>query len=127
MEPFQDRHPAKSVSTHSPAATPVQAGASADVGRQPGAAAAFANRRQALARQPWVSYALVLLNVTVWLLTLASGAALLQAPAEKMLAWGGNAASEVQRGQWWRLLTAVFLHSGLMHLTMNMAGLLCTG
>lgn len=103
------------------------ASAGADVRLQPGAAAAFANRRQALARQPWVSYALVLLNVTVWLLTLASGAALLQAPAEKMLAWGGNAASEVQRGQWWRLLTAVFLHSGMMHLTMNMAGLLCTG
>jgi rhomboid protease GluP len=115
------------VSTNTPASTPVQAGAGTDTARQPGTAAAFANRRQALARQPWVSYALVLLNIAVWLLTLASGAALLQAPAEKMLTWGGNAASEVQRGQWWRLLTAVFLHSGLMHLTMNMAGLLCTG
>jgi rhomboid protease GluP len=90
-------------------------------------ALAFANRRRALARQPWVSYALVLLNVAVWLLTLASGAALMQAPADQMLVWGGNAASEVQRGQWWRLLSAVFLHSGLMHLAMNMAALLCTG
>ena len=87
----------------------------------------LANRRRALARQPWVSYALVLLNVAVWLLTLVSGAGLMQAPADKMLVWGGNAASEVQRGDWWRLLTAVFLHSGLMHLAMNMAALLCTG
>jgi rhomboid protease GluP len=94
---------------------------------QPAIALALANRRRALARQPWVSYALALLNVAVWLLILASGAALMQAPAEKMLAWGGNAASEVQRGQWWRLLTAVFLHSGPMHLAMNMAALLCTG
>jgi rhomboid protease GluP len=94
---------------------------------QPAIALAFANRRRALARQPWVSYALVLVNVVVWLLTLATGAALLQAPADKMLVWGGNAASEVQRGQWWRLLTAVFLHSGLMHLAMNMAALLLTG
>ena len=93
----------------------------------PGIALAFANRRRALARQPWVSYALVLVNVAVWLLTLASGAALMQAPANQMLVWGGNAASEVQRGQWWRLLSAVFLHSGLMHLAMNMAALLCTG
>jgi rhomboid protease GluP len=94
---------------------------------QPAIALAFANRRRALARQPWVSYALALINVAVWLLTLASGAALMQAPAEQMLAWGGNAASEVQRGQWWRLLTAVFLHNGLTHLAMNMAALLCTG
>ena len=111
MEPLQDSHRAQSVSTKPLLPAP----------------AALANRRQALARQPWVSYALALLNIAVWLLTLASGAALLQAPAEKMLTWGGNAASEVQRGQWWRLLSAVFLHSGLMHLTMNMAGLLCTG
>ncbi|SMP72080.1 rhomboid family intramembrane serine protease [Noviherbaspirillum suwonense] len=94
---------------------------------QPAIALAFANRRQALARQPWVSYALVLINVAVWLLTLVSGAALMQAPADKMLVWGGNAASEVQRGEWWRLLTAVFLHNGLMHVAMNMAALLCTG
>ena len=94
---------------------------------QPAMALAFANRARALARQPWVSYALVLVNVAVWLLTIASGAALMQAPADTMLVWGGNAASEVQRGDWWRLLTAVFLHSGLMHLAMNMAALLCTG
>lgn len=94
---------------------------------QPSIALAFANRRRALARQPWVSYALVLVNVVIWLLTLASGAALLQAPADQMLVWGGNAASEVQRGDWWRLLSAVFLHSGLMHLAMNMAALLCAG
>ena len=93
----------------------------------PAIALAFANRRRALARHPWVSYALVLLNAAVWLITLASGAALMQAPADKMLVWGGNAASEVQRGQWWRLLSAVFLHSGLMHLATNMVALLCTG
>ena len=103
------------------------AAATQDEPTHPSVALAFANQRRALARQPWVSYALVAVNVAIWLLTVASGAALLQAPADQMLVWGGNAASEVQRGSWWRLLTAVFLHSGLAHLLMNMAALLCTG
>ena len=103
------------------------AAAAQNASTHPAVALAFANQRRALARQPWVSYALVAVNVAIWLLTVASGAALLQAPAGQMLVWGGNAASEVQRGSWWRLLTAVFLHSGVAHLVMNMAALLCTG
>ena len=40
---------------------------------------------------------------------------------------GGNAASEVQRGQWWRLLTSMFLHGGFAHLASNMLGLALAG
>lgn len=87
----------------------------------------FQEKLVALAPTPWVTYAIVCLNVVVWLGTLLTGSGVLGSTAETLLAWGGNAASEVQRGEWWRLLTATFLHSGVIHLGMNMIGLVAAG
>lgn len=87
----------------------------------------FQERLVALAPQTWVTYGLIGLNVLVWGLTVALGGGVLQGSAEQLLAWGGNAASEVQQGEWWRLVTATFLHSGILHLAMNMAGLFALG
>ncbi|WLQ16360.1 rhomboid family intramembrane serine protease [Hahella aquimaris] len=36
-----------------------------------------------------------------------------------MLQWGANFSPATQNGQWWRLATAVFLHFGIIHLTLN--------
>ncbi len=87
----------------------------------------FAAELRALAPVPWVTWGLCAANVLVWLATLALGADFAGSAADKLLQWGGNAASEVQRGQWWRLLSATFLHSGFVHLAMNMVGLLAAG
>lgn len=87
----------------------------------------FQEKLKALAPIPWITYLIIAINILVWGLNVSNGAGVLQAPADKLLLWGGNAASEVQKGEWWRLLTATFLHSGLMHLTMNMIGLFSVG
>ena len=87
----------------------------------------FQERLKAMAPVPWVTYSLVATNVLIWLLTLSMGAGFVTAGADKLLVWGGNATSEVQRGEWWRLLSATFLHSGFMHVTMNMIGLAAAG
>ncbi|MBI5900557.1 MAG: rhomboid family intramembrane serine protease [Rhodocyclales bacterium] len=87
----------------------------------------FQEKLKALGPTPWMTYILIGLNVLIWLGTVALGASIAQAPADRLLAWGGNAASEVQRGEWWRLLTATFLHSGAIHVAMNMLGLYSAG
>jgi len=87
----------------------------------------FQAQLTALAPIPWLTYGLIAINLLIWLLTLSQGAGVLVAGADKLLIWGGNAASEVQRGEWWRLLSATFLHSGLMHVAMNMIGLAAAG
>ncbi|HXU93521.1 MAG TPA: rhomboid family intramembrane serine protease [Gallionella sp.] len=76
---------------------------------------------------PWVTYFLVAANVLIWGAAIVQGANIAHTSADKLLLWGGNAASEVQRGEWWRLFTATFLHGGLMHLFMNMLGLVSIG
>ena len=37
-----------------------------------------------------------------------------------LLSWGANFKPSIINGEWWRLLTCVFLHGGLMHLVLNM-------
>jgi rhomboid protease GluP len=41
--------------------------------------------------------------------------------------WGGLTASLVLAGQWWRIVTANFLHMGIAHLGLNMLGLFYLG
>ncbi|QIM53362.1 rhomboid family intramembrane serine protease [Hydrogenophaga crocea] len=76
---------------------------------------------------PWACAALIALNVLAWLaLGLRGGGWTDVAPAS-LLAHGGNTTSSVQAGEWWRLLSATFLHGGLMHLALNMLGLWFAG
>ena len=83
----------------------------------------FAEQLKALAPRAWVTWGIVALNLAVWAGTLVHGADAVSPTAAQLLALGGNTASEVQQGQWWRLLTAAFLHIGPVHLLLNMLGL----
>lgn len=83
----------------------------------------FQERLKSLAPIPWVTYGLIAINAGIWLATVMKGAGIISASPDKLLLWGGNATSEFQRGEWWRLVTATFLHSGIMHVAMNMIGL----
>ncbi len=87
----------------------------------------FQEQLKALAPIPWLTWLLVAANLAIWLLTVKLGAGLAHSAPDKLLVWGGNTASAVQAGEWWRLLSATFLHSGLMHVAMNMIGLAAAG
>ncbi|MDT7513890.1 rhomboid family intramembrane serine protease [Rhodoferax mekongensis] len=88
---------------------------------------AFADRLKALTPTPWVTYCLIATNILLWVATLAKGGTVAGTPADLLLQWGGNAASEVQRGEWWRMASSMFLHNGMMHIALNMLGLYSVG
>lgn len=76
----------------------------------------------------WALYAVVALNVGVWLLNLLDGMSPMQPETADLFRWGASSASAVVRdGEHWRLITATVLHGGLMHLALNMWALWVAG
>jgi rhomboid protease GluP len=74
----------------------------------------------------WVTPILVGLSVLVWLLNVASGMSPLSPRPIELAVWGANHLP-LTIEQPWRLLTATFLHGGIIHLAFNMWALWDTG
>jgi rhomboid protease GluP len=63
---------------------------------------------------------LVAVNLLVFAAMLVGGAGLWHSSNSVQLAWGANFGPATQDGEWWRLGTALFLHFGAVHLTLNL-------
>jgi rhomboid protease GluP len=79
-------------------------------------------RRQ---RQTWMvapaTYALIGINCAVFLAMVASHVSFLSPTPEQLLHFGANNAEYVLiYGDWWRIVTAMFVHVGIIHLATNM-------
>lgn len=68
---------------------------------------------------PYVTFGLIAINVGVYLLELATGAPV-NGQGGRIWEEGVLFGPVVGDGEWWRLLTAAFLHYGPLHLGMNM-------
>src|SRR5581483_1344781 len=67
------------------------------------------------------------INVLVFLAMALSGLSLWDPHSSQLLRWGANFGPLTMDHQWWRLLTSMFVHVGLVHLLVNMWGLWVLG
>ncbi|WDF56182.1 rhomboid family intramembrane serine protease [Mucilaginibacter sp. KACC 22063] len=69
-------------------------------------------------------FIIIALNVLVFVVMVFAGLGFISFNSQDLYAWGANFRPAVLEGQWWRLLTNVFLHAGFMHILFNIYGLL---
>jgi membrane associated rhomboid family serine protease len=86
--------------------------------------------RQPVMRTPWVrrntstiglTQIFFGINVAVYLgMVLGSGSPFQEFSGMELVQWGANAGALTLSGEWWRLLTCVFIHGSLLHIAFNM-------
>ena len=95
--------------------------------------AASVNRRniEPVARQSppaiSVSFLLIGINVAVFAAMVLSGVSAFSPNVSELLKWGADFGPRSMGGEPWRLVSAMFLHSGLLHIFVNMYALRNTG
>jgi membrane associated rhomboid family serine protease len=72
-----------------------------------------------------VTPALALLNVVVFLGVIGSASSA-DGPM-RLLEWGASVGTRTTNGEWWRLVTADFVHASGWHLAVNLAALIAVG
>jgi rhomboid protease GluP len=88
---------------------------------------AFQESLAKITPRPWITFAIVGINVAVFTGMAFSGVNPFDPKIEQLIAWGADFAPMTTSGQWWRLFTSNYLHSGIGHLLFNMWALLSVG
>lgn len=75
----------------------------------------------------YITYAIIAINVVVFLAMALTGVSIFEPTGIDIIKWGANFAPLTLSGDWWRLLSCVFVHIGIIHIAFNMYALLSVG
>lgn len=75
----------------------------------------------------FVTPILIYLNILVLVVMSFSGVSVFLPEDQDLINWGANYSPMTTDGEWWRLLTNVFVHIGILHLIMNVFALAYVG
>jgi membrane associated rhomboid family serine protease/lipoprotein NlpI len=63
---------------------------------------------------------IIAINLVVFVTMLATGVSFSAPQSDQLLKWGADYGPQTLNGEWWRLLSSVFVHIGALHLLLNM-------
>ncbi|HKQ72966.1 MAG TPA: rhomboid family intramembrane serine protease [Blastocatellia bacterium] len=63
---------------------------------------------------------IIALNLAVFVAMLAKGVSISSPRSDQLIQWGADYGLQTLNGEWWRLLSSVFVHIGALHLFLNM-------
>ena len=75
-------------------------------------------------KRAYITFTLIFINLIVFILEMRSGGS---TDLQTLYILGALVAENVQQGEWWRLISANFLHFGWFHLISNMLALFFIG
>src|SRR5437763_8497324 len=75
-------------------------------------------------RRPTYTYVFFAINIAVFVLMALAGGSTNEAT---LMAFGVKSNAEIAKGQWWRFVTPIFIHIGLLHLFFNSYALWIVG
>ena len=71
----------------------------------------------------FVAYSMIAACLGIFIAMALQGVSVMNPAPQQLIAWGANFPPLTGNGQWWRLVTSMFLHVGLIHLAVNMYAL----
>jgi len=74
-----------------------------------------------------ITQIIILINILIFVIMVFSGLGFLSFNGQDLLKWGANFRPSTTNSEWWRLLTNIFLHGGIMHIFSNIIGLIMVG
>lgn len=80
-----------------------------------------------LGAQPRITVGLIAVNIAIFAVMAAQARNVVDVTGSSLFLQGAEVPALVAQGEWWRILTAGFIHLGLLHIALNMISLYMLG